>query len=98
MPAEADIVDLRCPACGNDGREGPIHYVVNSDRSAEVVALRRGNVLELVGPVAPSTREGPGSARLECRAAGPDGPDGRICGHRFPLPEGVRGIVWRIRS
>lgn len=88
---------IRCPACGNDGRRGAIRYLVDVASWAEVIALRRGDVLELAGPLAPTMQDAPARPRLECWAVRP-APDNRVCAHRWELPDGVRGIAWRVRS
>lgn len=93
--SDAIAVELRCPACGNDGSRGTIRYLVQAVQWAEVVALTRGDVLELAGPLTRSMRDEPARARLECRAV--DEKD-HVCGRRFELPAGVRGIAWRVAS
>lgn len=89
--------ELRCPRCGNDGTKGVIRYLVYVTSWAEVLGLRRGDVLELAGPLAPTMQDQPARPRLECWAVRP-APDNRVCGHRWELPAGVRGIAWRVRS
>ncbi len=89
-------VELRCPACGNDGGLGEVRYLVEVVSSAEVVALRKGAVLELTGPPTRSTRDEPARSWLECRAEVDDGD--RLCGRRFEVPAGIRGICWRVGS
>jgi len=95
--ASSDAPTLRCPNCGNDGRRGVFRYLVDVVSWAEVIALRRGDVLELAGPLAPTMNDKAERPRLECHAIRP-APDNRYCGHRFPLPESITGIAWRVRS
>lgn len=92
---DESALELRCPACGNDGSRGTIRYLVQVVQWAEVVALRRGDVLELAGPLTRSMRDEPARARLECWAV--DEKE-RVCGRRFELPAGLRGIAWRVDS
>ncbi|MBZ0121638.1 MAG: hypothetical protein K8H88_31870 [Sandaracinaceae bacterium] len=93
----AEPVELRCPSCRNDGTRGVIRFLADVTSWAEVLGLRRGDVLELAGPLALSMRDHHARPRLECWAVRP-APDNRVCGHRWDLPAGVRGIAWRVRS
>lgn len=92
-----DTPILRCPNCGNDGTRGVFRYLVDVVSWAEVIALRRGDVLELAGPLAPTMNDKAERPRLECHAIRP-APDNRYCGHRFALPTNITGIAWRVRS
>lgn len=88
---------LHCPSCGNDGTRGVFRYMVDVVSWAEVIALRRGDVIELAGALAPTMNDKVERPRLECHAIRP-APDNRFCGHRWTLPESIRGIAWRVPS
>jgi hypothetical protein len=91
---ETGAAELRCPACGNDGERGEVRYLVDGSSRTAVVALCAG-VIELAGPT-PSSARG-ARPRLECWAL--RSTNGQtVCRRQWDLPEGIRGITWRVRS
>jgi hypothetical protein len=84
---KALAIEVRCPKCGNDGRRGSIRYLVDMVCRADVVRLGDGAVLELAGPLRESVRDPHMRPRFEC-----------VCGHRWPVPDGISRVTWEARS
>lgn len=80
-------VAIRCPRCGNDGSGGPIRYLVDIVCRADVIRLGDAAVLELAGPLRESVRDPHMRPRFEC-----------VCGHRWPVPDGIARVTWEERS
>lgn len=87
---------LTCPSCGNDGTHGAIRYLVDVVSFAEVIALDEG-VLRLAGPLSPTMQDPHARPRFECWAVGPS-PANRVCGRRWPVPDGIVRVAWQVRS
>jgi hypothetical protein len=83
----AIVIEVRCPRCGNDGSRGAIRYLVDIVCCAEVIRLGDGAVLELAGPLRESVRDPHVRPRFEC-----------VCGHRWPVPDGIVHVTWEMRS
>ena len=77
----------RCPRCGNDGTRGVLRYLVDVVCRADVIRLGADAVLELGGPLRESVRDPHMRPRFEC-----------VCGHRWPVPDGIARITWEGRS
>lgn len=80
-------IAVRCAKCGNDGSRGRIRYLVDVVCRAEVIRLGEGAVLELAGPLRESVRDPHMRPRFEC-----------VCGHRWPVPDGISRVTWEARS
>lgn len=85
-------IGLVCPSCGNDGTRGVIRFVASPHSSAKILCLRR-DVIELASPVARSNDNTDFPYLLCCATRRSSGPP---CGHVWGLPDGVRGIAWRM--